>query len=223
MTEFADIQVKLDRFLGDGLPAEEGQERTFPLPLRVDAWNWAQKYFANHTPREREAVLEIGEGGRQASLPDDFLAVRGVYDQQEGHWWYELPIRAGDFRPADSDAPEYWIWSSSMHLERDVGSEDLTLYYWAYYPEIEFIVGEDNEDITYEQGDVYTPHWAELPLCYLTTAIAWHPGIVLASDINQWRIKVDSGTPMHNPREAAAREALWWYNRLLSEIQPAMR
>jgi hypothetical protein len=219
-TTFSSLQTKLDYFLDDAYSA--GQARRFPLPTRLMAWNWAQKYFVNHTPREQSATLSIGTGGRQASLPDDFLAVKGIYDSGDEYWWREMEIKPGDYRHTDSDVPEFWIWGDTMYLERGMtGSTDLTLYYWAYYPSITYTIGANDEAITYLSETIYTPSWAELPLCYLTTAICWHPGVVLASDINEWRIMVDAGTPMHNPRQAAAREALWWYNHLLGMVHPS--
>lgn len=224
MTTFSSLQTKLDYFLDDAYV--EGQARRFNLPLRLYAWNWAQKYFAqNHTPREQSVTLSIDSGGRSASLPSDFLDIRGVYDSDEEYWWREMAVEPGDYRHTDSDLPEFWVWEDSLVLERDVGSDftDLTLYYWAYWPDIEFSVGDTDEDITYTQETIYTPDWAELALCHLTTAICWHPGYVLASDINEWKITVDAGTPMHNPRQAAARENLWWYNHLVSSVQPARR
>lgn len=221
-TTFSSLQVKLDYFLDDAYSA--GQARRFSLPVRLMAWNWAQKYFVNHTPREQSTTLTIGSGGRQASLPDDFLAIVGLYDSGDEYWWRGMEIKPGEFRHTDSDIPEYWKWGSTLYLERDMtGSTDLTLYYYAYYPEITYTVGATDEDITYLSETIYTPGWAELALCHLTTAICWHPGAVLASDINEWKISVDAGSPLHNPREAAAREALWWYNTLLATVTPTRR
>ncbi len=223
MTTISSLQTKLDYFLDDAYV--EGQARRFSLPIRLYAWNWAQKYFVNHTPRQQSFNISFYSGGRSASLPTDFLAVKGVYDSDEEYWWQEMAIEPGDRRRIDSDVPYYWIWESDMHLERDVGADstNLALYYWAYYPDIDFSIGDTDEDITYTQEDIYTPDWAELAMCHLTTAICWHPGYVLASDINEWKISIDSGTPMHNPRQAAARENLWWYHDLIASVQPARR
>ncbi len=220
-TAFSVLQSKLDYFLDDEFQA--GQSRRFPLPVRIHGWNWAQRFFVNHTPLQKSLVLNINEGGRTADLPNDFFSVKGLYDSEEEYWWSKLEIQAGGYREIDSDSAQYWIWNDVINLERQLleDSEDLKLYYWAYYPDLEFTIGDDDEDITYTQGDVYTPKWAEVALMHLTTAFCWHPGSVLASDINQWRINVDSGTPMHNPRAAAAVSSLWWYNELVNKVHPA--
>jgi len=225
---FTDLQSKLNRFADDALQEDasgEAQARRFSLPLRIDGWNWAQDVFVHHTPRQQSASLTIDTGERSALLPDDFFDVKGIYDSYNEYWWSKVTFSEGDYRDPDSDIPQYWIWDDSMILEREVDYDVdyLTLYYWAYYPEIEYSVGSTDEDITYEHETIYVPRWAESALIHLAIAYCWQPGSMLANDINEWKISVDAGTPMHNPRQAAAWDHMRWYNELLRTVSPARR
>lgn len=223
---FSSLQAKINRFADDALQTDAGgsaQPRIFPLPLRIDAWNWAQQVLVHHTPRQQSGTLSINSDGRSAVLPSDFFDVYGLYDSEEEYWWHRMTVYPGEYRDPDSDVPEYWIWDDEMILERELSTSDtnLTLYYWAYYPEIEFTVGDTDEDITYTSEVVYTPRWADPAMIHLTIAYCWQPGSVQASDINEWKIMVDSGTPMHNPRQAAAWDNYRWWNDLMAKVQPA--
>lgn len=223
---FSSLQTKLDRFADDELTTDasgDAEERRFTLPSRIDSWNWAQRYFVHHTPRQRSCTLEIDTDGRSAVLPDDFFEVYGIYDSYEETWWHRTSFKPGDYRALDDDTLEYWVWDGAIILETDEdhGTDDLTLYYWAYWPDVEFSVGDTDEDITYEQESVYTPKWAELALVHLCIAWCWQPMAITANDINEWRIRVDSGTPMHNPRQAAAWDHYKWYNAILGHVPEA--
>lgn len=229
---FSSLQAELSRFADDALQEDAGgtaQPRTFPLPLRIDGWNWAQKVLVQHTPRQQLMTLEIDTDGRSAVLPDDYFDMYGIYDEDEEHWWRQMSVKPGDYRDPSSDIPEFWIWNDKMILERELshGDDHLTLYYWAYYPGIEYSIGTDDdgdddpEDITYEQDTVYTPRWADPAMIHLCIAYCWQPGSVQASDINEWKIMMDSGTPMHNPRAAAAWDHYRWWNELMSKVNPA--
>jgi hypothetical protein len=232
--EFSSLQTQIDRFADDHLgvdAAGDAEDRRFSLPLRIDAWNWAQKVLVHHTPREQTATLTINSDGRSADLPSDFFDVHAMYDSDEEEWWQSMSIKPGGYRDdTDPDTSEYWTWGDTLYLERELGTDDdhLTLYYWAYYPEIEYTVGlsddgteENKEDITYSQSTVYTPRWSDTAMIHLCIAYCWQPGSIQASDINEWRIMVDAGTPMHNPRAAAAWDHYRWWNDLMAKVNPA--
>ena len=74
---WADINAKLDRFLDDALrtdAAGDPRDRLFPVPLRVDAWNWAQGVLVHHTPLAKSMTLVVNTSQREAALPDDIAA-----------------------------------------------------------------------------------------------------------------------------------------------------
>lgn len=220
MTTWTKVDRKLDLFLDDAerIGADgEPKDRLFPIPLRVEAWNWAQRVLCHHTPRALAVELVIESGKREAVLPSDLFAVEGIYDVDREKWWRPTHFNPGDIRYLDDDLPEYWQFGGRLYLEDTIeyASGDLTLYYWAYWPEVEYDLGN------YTQEQIYTPRWAELALCHLTTATVLNPMEIFSSDINQYKIKVEAGTPLDNPRAQSMDFHLRWWNALLDLFPPA--
>lgn len=215
-TTWATINARLSIFLND----EDGND--FSLAQRVDGWNAAQRLLAaQHTPRSRIASLVLRADGRSAVLPEDFLAIAGIYDGDDSEWWQaaEYPTRAS-WRADDENLNLWWIWGDILYFERDVdSSDDLSLYYWSYWPEME--VETVNSVDAEVRGDIAIPRWAELPCCYLTAAYCLEPGAMQAADLRQWGMSDDSGNPLQNSRALQARENLWWWDELLRRVKPA--
>lgn len=216
-TTWTAVNTKLDLFLDDA--EREGSDRLFPIALRVEAWNWAQRALCHHTPRQRSVTLVIDTDTRKAILPSDFYAMRGLYDKEREKWWRGIWLEEGDVQYTDDDLPEYRIWGGEMCLEDEIshGDTDYTLYYWAYWPDVEY----DATDEQYEQEQIYVPRWAELPLVHLTTATCLMPMELFSADLNQYKIRVEAGNPLQNPRAQSADFHLAWWNRLLDLFPPA--
>lgn len=214
------VNRRLNIFLKDEV-AEEG-EQNYPMAQRVNAWNWAQRLLSFHTPRTRTTVLTIGSDGRSALLPPDFLGVWRIYDSDTQRWLREMPTQLeSGIRYDEAELGQWWTWGGSLFLEmtKAVDSEDLTLYYYAYYPEI---VVEELEGMSFHVEDkVLTPPWAELALCHLTAATCLVPGSLEAARLRQWNIRIDAGTPIQNSRAVQAREHLWWWNAILGMVAPS--
>ncbi len=202
-----EVNSKLASFTGD--MEREGKELRFPVKLRIDGWNWAQKMLCAHTPRSRKMDLVIDTHNRSAVLPDDFYAVEGVYHKGKEKWLRPMRRTPGDVMYVEDDLPEYWVWANSMYLEfrAEYETSDITLLYWAYYPDVEY-----DEEINLTQNQVYVPNWSVGGLLHLTMAYCWTPGAVMAADINEYKINVDAGNPLQNPRSQQAREHLYWWN-----------
>lgn len=227
-TEFSDLQEELDYFLGDEArenAAGEIRDRTYPLPLRVYAWNWSQDLLCQHTPRQRSMTLEIDTGEYKALLPDDFIDVHGVYDEEDEVWWLQMQVEPGQRRYVDEETREYWFWGGEMRLQKDISYDDdrLTMYYWAYYPKVEFerTTEDSDENLRYIQPYIYTPRWAEGAMLHLVAAYCLQPQAIEAADINEYKIEIEAGTPLHNPRAQQAREHLWWWNTILDRVNPS--
>ena len=216
MTTWSDINVKLDTFLGR--EAEEGGKEFKNEKLRVESWNWAQQMFVAHTPRQRQVTLSVESDGRSALLPADFYAADGIYDSDYEQFWRPVRYHSGDIRYLNDDVLQFWTWENKVILESEV-STNLTLYYWAYYPDIEYSM--QGSQVTTSQGVVYTPGWAELPLIHLTVANVLQPMELFASNINQYKIRVESGNPEHNPRAQSALYHLNWYETLTNKFPRA--
>lgn len=217
-TTWAAVNRKLDIFLKD-----DDVEPRYSTVLRIMSWNAAQRVFVSHTPLSKSMRLEIDTGNRTAILPPDFYAIESIYDSDRGIWWRPMRRRPGDVALPDDDLPEYWIWGGRIHLEANVpyDHDDLTMYYWAYYPDVTYVEGDDGSvDV---QDDIITiPMWAEPALLHLTAAFVFQPDAIAAADINQWDIKIDSGTPLMNPRAQQAREHLFWYDTIVNRFPQAV-
>ena len=225
VTTWAKINGKLDQFLDDAPRYNAAGELTPPLfeePLRIESWNWAQRVLVHHTPRARTMTLVLETGGREAVLPEDFYALQGLYDASNERWWRPVDWEPGNVRYADDDSERYWVFAGRLYLEDtvDVDSTDLTLYYWAYYPDVEYTTDDDGKVDTYKQDRIHTPFWAEPALGHLTACNCEFPKEIFAADINQYKIRVDSGNPLQNPRQQSALHHLDMWNRLIGLFPP---
>ena len=216
-TTWSIINERLEYFLNDTAATPD-----YSLSERVDGWNYAQRLLAvQHTPRERKAVLTLGADGRSAALPEDFLSVAGLYDADNSVWWspMDYPRRDGTYRAEDDELRLYWTFGQMLYLESEiVAADDLRLYYWAYWPDLE--VKTVNAVETEIVSDILIPRWAEVPCQHLTAAYVLQGGAMQAADIRTWNMRIDSGTPVQNSRAEQAREHLWWWDNLLARVKP---
>ena len=211
-----EVNARLSLFLDD-----DGETK-YTAPLRVWAWNAAQRVLAvHHSPRERTASLTMEDDERSAVLPDDFVAVWKIYDSDRRRWYSEYKPGATYKRSTDAELGQYWVWGNKLYFERsiDIDSTDATLYYAAYWPEITYT--EVEGEYVYPNDEVLVPNWAELPLTHLAAATCLQPGAIEAAKNRNYNLSViDSGTPIQNSRAQQAREHLWWWVTLLGMVKP---
>jgi len=224
MTTWTRVNGKLDLFLDDAPRLNAAGELTPPLfeePLRIESWNYAQRTLVHHTPRARTMTLQLESSGREAVLPDDYYTMQGIYDANNERWWRPVNWEPGNVRLSDDDSERYWTFAGRLYLEDtiDVTSTDLTLYYWAHYPDVTYTLDDGAVD-TYPQSIIYTPLWAEPALAHLTACFCEFPKEIFAADINQYKIRVDSGNPLQNPRQQSALHHLDMWNRLIGLFPP---
>lgn len=220
-TTWESINPKLNYFLGDKDPDGDGTY-TYDQPMRIASWNWSQRFVALHTPRSRTSGLAVETDERSAVLPSDFLAVWRIYDAGETRWM--RPMRKpepGTVRINDGELSQYWTWGGKLLFERtvDIGDADIALYYWAYYPEVEYETVDSSIRMT--QNEILLPPWSVLPCAHLTAANLLVPGAIQAARIRNWNIRIDSGVPTDNTRATQAREHLFWYDTLMSYVPAA--
>lgn len=209
MTTWSEISTRLDAFLND----TTGED--FTDAQRMVGWNAAQRLLAvHHTPREQSMGLVLMASGRQAALPATCIDVKGIYDGDASRWWAKMVVAPETgYRLSDAQARLFWVWDRNLYLERDVEStDDLTLYYYAYWP-----------DIARDEDVILIPGWAELPCMHFTAAYCLQQGSLEAADIRQWLGPADRGNPIQNPRAVQAREHWWWWTTLLSQVKPLDR
>lgn len=227
-TTWAEIQTRLSYFLSDTYNEENEDTPWLHAPeFRVIAWNWAQRVLAiAHTPRLQSTVLTTDADGRSAILPNDFLDVWRIYDEDEQMWLKRMPIPLeGATRYPDDELGQYWIWGGYLYLEKTLGLTDsqLTLYYMAYYPELEYELDTSEEEgLVVTQDQILIPPWAVLPCTHLATAQLLAPGSIEAARNRNYNLRIDSGTPSDNARALQAREHLFWWNTLVGMVSPGM-
>jgi len=222
-TIWSEVDARLSRFLSDEENLDADESYLYNQALRIDSWNQAQRVLAQqHTPRQLSTVLTM-DSVRVAILPADFIAIWRLYDADEQRWLRPLDNpQPGAVRHDDDELATYWVWGNQLLFEKTVAltSTDMTLYYWGYWPEVEY---EEEEDETYSitGQTINVPRWAILPLEHLTSALILTPGSVENARVRQWNMKIDSGIPTNNALLEVAKNHLWWWNSLLSMVSPA--
>lgn len=158
-------------------------------------------------------------GGRSILLPQNFIRPMGLYDSDDDRWWWRYNPTQGDIMFNDGDTSEFWLWGDRIYLmdKRSYSDDDLTLYYYGYYPDI--TIQEDGDGYTFPEEDVLTPDWAEVALLHLGTAFCWQPAAIEAAELNEYKLAVEAGTPVHNPRSLQAREHLYWYDQIVNRVE----
>jgi hypothetical protein len=214
-TTWTVMNAKLNEFLGDP------DMNAFDQPLRIQAWNNAQRLLAVfHTPRQVTAALEMEEDERTAILPDDFIAVWRIYDAETAMFLKRFKPAAGAYRVTDDQLDMYWVFGNRLYFEKDiaVGDTDRILYYHAYWPDVEYVMLDGVLTLTEEK--ILVPRWSELPLCHLCAAECLVPMAVSSARLREYNVQVDSGTPVQNSRAVQMREHLYWWNMLTSMVKP---
>jgi hypothetical protein len=218
------LNTKLDLFLKDEPDPGADRVRIYTIPMRVAAWNWAQRFLAiAHTPRQLRAEVTADSDGRSVIVPADFLGVWRIYDEDQSRWMHHMPPPEGGQVYYNSDEIcQYWSWGSTITLDKTVSlsGSGLVLYYVAYWPEIAVELQSDEETYICTSGAIVLPPWTILPVLHLTAATLMMPGAIEAARTRQWNIRVDSGTPTDNVRAQQAREHLRWWNNLLALVPP---
>lgn len=197
-----------------------GTDAEFSTLLRVTAWNWAQRHFAHHTPRQRIGSLVVLSDEKTARLPDDFYEMGRLYDPVNEQWWSQQQWQPGGSYDTTWEIRTYAVWGGVLRLYDEVSQDnDFDLWYYAYWPDVEYRA--DDDIIT--EDKILVPKWAEGALLHLATAFCLQPKATQAAVTRQWNIKIDSGTPVQNSLESHARELMWWYNLLLGSYPPLDR
>lgn len=228
MQTWTDLNQKLSYFLDDR-PAE-GSSYQFAEPLRIESWNWAQGVFCSHTLRERSVMLEILPGTRKAGLPKDFVYMGMIYDKNGElapdyrNIYTQRRFVDGGLRMDNLNYNwSYWIWAEEINFDKPMSEQiGVSMDYFASWPDVSYVTSEDGT-IKLTQEEIYIPKWAELPLLHLTAATILQPGAIQAAMSNEFRIRIDSGTPLDNPRAQQAREHVWWYNTLIGFHTPQVK
>jgi hypothetical protein len=216
-TTWSAIDDMIQRMLDD----PDGEE--FTEQARIDSWNWAQRHFVHHTPRQQiQTGLKMESDGRAVVLPSDFYEIGRLYDPVEKQWWQQQQWQPGGAYDTTWESFTFTVWGGVLYLYDDVSSDNsYELWYYAYWPDVEFRI--ESSVVVVTEDKVLVPRWAESALVHLAAAFCLNPQAVQAAKTRQWNIKIDSGRPTDNSRAVQTRELLWWYNALIGAYPPLDR
>ena len=202
---------------------DDTDEEEFAEESRIDAWNWSQRHYTHHTPRQRiQTKLTVESDGRTVVLPSDFYEMGRLYDPDEILWWQQQKWQPGDLYDKAAEHSTFTIWGGTLYLHDDVSSNNIfELWYYAYWPDV--VYRTESGSVVIEEDKILVPVWAESPLVHLAAAFCLQPQAVEAAKTRQWNIRIDSGRPTDNSRAVQIRELLWWYNVLVGAYPPLDR
>ena len=218
MITWTDLSSTLSRLLDDADEAEFSEQD------KIWAWNAAQRHFVTHTPRQQiQTGLTVSSSGRELQLPDDFFSMGRLWGSVNERYW----TPAGEFAPgayddATSNNEVYTLWGNTMYLGDDVPeSNTFKLWYYAYWPDIEFNLVDSVVTVTAE--DILVPMWAETALSFLTAAFVLLTKSVQSAMVRTWNMNIDSGNPLQNSRVQEAWDKYKWYVELIRPHSPLVQ
>ncbi len=177
--------------------------------------NMALRHFANtHTARTSTQTFNGDGSTRDFELPSDYISMYSVYSE-DGEMFFEpipdIPGAAWDqSAEATSVRPySYQEWpEGTLHLLHAPAeqSDELALIvrYFATWPEY----GDSDGPIQ--------PLWCNDAILSLAIASSYVSSLSDMSFLNEFRTRVDSGNPMHNPIMDAYDKMIERYTWLLS-------
>jgi hypothetical protein len=207
-TTWATLESELISLLGSAIVHDSD--------TRSDWINMALRHFANtHTALKQTATFNGDGTTRDFVLPADYISIYSVYVEQE-EMFYEpisdIPGAAWDIEPDPGSSVRpysYQEWpEGTLHLTfappTFVDGNALVVRYFGSYPEFGDSDGPSQ------------PVWANDAVLSLAVASSYVASLSDMSFLNEFRTRVDSGNPMHNPIIQAYDKMIERYNWLLS-------
>lgn len=161
----------------------------FEEDLLIDGISAAHKAVLPWLFKRNKATFEGDEETASFALPSDFYRVISVLDKTEGIF---IPhgVMGPNTRPADNvvinnDWTEY---PSGYMSFANAPEGDVDLFYGAYW----------TEPAT-DSAQLEVPDCLITPMILYATSYALLQKAVASSNIRQWNVQVDSGTPSMNP------------------------
>lgn len=189
MTTLSDLRNRCLRILGDDTGSQFSDE------LLNDGVMAALDAILSWYPKSQTLVCEGDDEKTSFDLPADFYRIAAVFDSNTGMY-----IPAATMAPFQS--PGGNIEANQDYLEFPDGSivfanalvaeTSCTVYYYASWPHV-------TEDDDLNDWVIPTPIWLDTALALYTSSYALLQKASQSSNIRQWNVDVDSGTPAMNP------------------------
>jgi len=178
----------------------------------VSWFNKAQRHFAaTHTAALRTTTFTGDGSTRSFALPADYLQIYGVFQEDADGMLEPKDLRPGtEWSLEDTDTSAASSVSLVPNVPRPFGYIEwprgyldlfiapasgsvVKVWYYGYWTE----VVEDEEGV--DSSVIEPPLWAHEALQLYTLAMSNIPNFSDASVLNEYKTKVDSGSPLHNP------------------------
>jgi hypothetical protein len=195
------IDAELTLLLDDTTTAE-GQQLTYSVAARLEAFNRAQDYFAlTHTAPLKIYALAIAN--HRGTLPSDLVQVAAI--KSDDTLLSPSILVPGESAPADGylqlDATALHFFDSSL--------ESVELWYYGSYASMV-------EPVEASDPECSLPRWAQWPVVNLALAYITFPQQVSQATFRQFQSRREAGDPTDNPMR---NQANWFMDVYLNALQ----
>lgn len=193
-------------------------------PASRATWiNSAMLHFANEHTARTLTVTYNGDGEtRDFALPTDYIELYSVYAEQEEMFYESLPDIPGVAWDTEPDAG--LSVRPFSYQEWPVGTLHVTYAPPALADSDALIVRYFGRWLPFGDSDeLLPPVWAHEAILSMAVAHAYIPSLSDLSFLNEFRTRVDSGNPMHNPIIQAYNVMVNRYEYLLSSRPKQVR
>ena len=181
------------------LEAEDTPE-VINTDLILDGIGAALRALNQYCPKQSSTTLAAGS--TTYTLPSDCFDVEAVIDNDTGKIFKRILLVPGQ-NLSDLFSGNAWILSPTGSITfLETTESDITLHYLAnwYVP-----TSDDNDDLILEP-----PESLKTGLLFYSTAYCLVPGAQSSGETGQWKTKIDSGNPEHNPLMKVANWLIKW-------------
>lgn len=206
MTTLSELRERVYRVLSD---KTHGQ---YDIDLMNDAISASLEAILPWVFKRSMTTLETDGETVTFELPDDYYRVTGVLDVSSGYYIPQNTLAAGQTPGGRSlETNQDWLEYPDKSISlANIPEGDIVVYYAATWE-----VPVDDEDV------IEAPLWAHRALVFYAASYALLDKASSASNIRQWNVQVDSGTPAMNPMRDMSTYYMERF-RIEMERMPAM-
>jgi len=202
MTTLSTLRERITRILSD----PTGQQ--YPSDLLDDGIVAALEAILPWTFKQSTALLEADYDNDVVSfeLPDDLYRITAVFDADSGIYIPQNTMSAGMSTGEDLTSNQDWMEYPEGFLSlANAPEEDVILNYGAVWD----VPSTDDDEIE-------APTWCHRALVFYTCSYSLLEKASSASNIRQWNVAVDSGTPAMNPMRDMSS---YFFDRFVMEME----
>lgn len=204
MKTWGDLTAELDTLMDDET------KTSYPESLRIAAFNRALEYFAvTHTALLRTVTASASAyaEGALIGFPADFLELPGggvqIASSDRFTWLEPAAISPGDYVSGDG----YMVMAAGVYLH-NAAIRDARLWYYGFY-----------DRVSSEASVINVPPWAEWAVLNLAISNCMYPLMVGQSNLRQFQMKREAGSPEDNPPRVQAMYHFRIYSEIVNRVK----